>query len=545
VVHQPDDTDRRPSPEVCQSDQSYRILFDSIDEGFCVLEVLFDGAKNAIDCLFLEVNRAFEKQTGMPNPVGKRASELDSQIDPHWLWVYGRVALTGEPERFQYPVASLDRHFDVYAFRVGTPDQRRVAVLFNDITERKRTEAERAEIIRELRAAREQLTAELLERSKAERALEDANERLLEADRRKDQFLAILSHELRNPLTPIRNSVHVLSLAVPGGEQVRRAQAVIERQVGHMVRLIDDLLDVTRLRGGQVQLRREPVDVNEVVQRATEDHRVAFLEKGVELEAALVPVKLSVQGDRTRLAQVMGNLLQNALKFTPRGGKTNVSVGADAERRQAVIRVEDTGRGIEPDVLPRLFEPFAQADESLDRSMGGLGLGLSVVKGLVEMHGGSVEAASDGNDQGATFTVTLPLGNAGRAEATPGGALQGAHPRRVLVVDDSVDAADSLRAALELNGHQVEVAHGGPEGIRKARAFGPDVVLCDIGLPDMDGYEVARKLRTDPDFTHVTLVALTGYAGSKDVARAKEAGFDAHVAKPPSLEALERLLSLG
>ncbi|WP_242343370.1 ATP-binding protein [Anaeromyxobacter terrae] len=373
--------------------------------------------------------------------------------------------------------------------------------------------------------------------------LRRAEEALRESDRRKSEFLAMLSHELRNPLAPIRNSLYILGRAEPGGEQALRARAVIERQVEHLTRLIDDLLDVTRISRGKVQLKRERLDLNELAQRTAEDHRAAFIGGDVHLELLPARAEVWVNGDRTRLAQVIGNLLQNAAKFTPRGGKVSLSVGGDFARGRATVLVQDTGRGIAPEILPRVFEAFIQADNTLDRSKGGLGLGLALVKGMVEMHGGSVSAASGGPGMGATFTITLPLETAIPTEPSPRRASSGAPARRVLVIEDNVDAADTLRDALELGAHVVTVAYCGPEGLAKARPFRPDVVICDIGLPEMDGYAVARAMRADAELGRVTLIALTGYAQPEDVAKARAAGFDAHLAKPPSIEALERVLA--
>jgi PAS domain S-box-containing protein len=381
--------------------------------------------------------------------------------------------------------------------------------------------------------------ADIIERAQVEEEL--LRERA-EADRRKNEFLAMLSHELRNPLAPIRNSLYLLAHAPPAGDQARRAQAIIDRQVGQMTRLVEDLLDVTRIARGKAQLQREILDINEVAQRTVEDHRGAFADGGIELEMAAAAEEIWVNGDSTRLSQVIGNLLQNAAKFTPRGGKTTVSVERDSARQQAIVRVQDTGRGIAPEDQLHLFEPFTQADVTIDRKKGGLGLGLAVVKGLVEMHGGSVTAASTGVDEGATFTITLPLEATGPAEAHRPRADAQKAVRRVLVIEDNEDAADSLREALELCGHEVEVAYTGSEGIEKARAFGPEVVICDIGLPEMDGYTVARALRADSQHARVTLIALSGYAGPEDLAKAKEAGFDGHLAKPPSMDAVERVL---
>jgi two-component system CheB/CheR fusion protein len=383
---------------------------------------------------------------------------------------------------------------------------------------------------------------DVTERKLTEEALQEAHAQLQEADRRKNEFMAMLSHELRNPLAPIRNSLFILDRATPGSEQARRAQAVIDRQVAQMAQLIEGLLDVTRIARGKVQLQREVLDLNALAMRTVEDHRGAFVESGVELEMIAATAEVWVNGDPTRLSQSIGNLLQNAAKFTPRGGKTTASVEVDPARQQAIVRVHDTGRGIAPVVQSHLFEPFTQADVMIDRKKGGLGLGLALVKGLVEMHGGSVTAVSAGADQGATFTIALPLEGSEPVAAPRLTIETGRTVRRVLVIEDNTDAANSLREALQLGGHEVEVAYDGSEGLEKARSYRPDVVICDIGLPAMDGYAIARAVRADPQLARVMLVALTGYAGPDDVAQAREAGFDAHLAKPPTMDAVERVL---
>jgi PAS domain S-box-containing protein len=397
------------------------------------------------------------------------------------------------------------RDFLVSARRVEVEGQRRILSSWRDITERKRSE-----------------------------------EALREADRNKNHFLAMLSHELRNPLEPIRNSVYLLEKVPPGSEQAARARAVIERQTQHMSRLIDDLLDVTRISRGKVQLSLEPVDLREVVLRTVDDHRPAFEAGGIALAVDVPEERVVVRGDRTRLAQVLGNLLHNVTKFTPRGGRAAVRLArADGA---AVLRVEDDGAGIPGPMLPKLFEPFIQADETLDRSRGGLGLGLSLVRGLVELHGGEVTAASEGPGRGAVFVARLPLS----PEAPQARGRQGPRSlarRRVLVIEDNVDSADSLRAVLELGGHSVEVAHTGPDGLERARECSPEVVLCDIGLPGLDGYEVARAFRADPRLRAAYLVALSGYAGPEDVARARAAGFDRHLAKPVDADGLQEVVA--
>jgi two-component system CheB/CheR fusion protein len=365
---------------------------------------------------------------------------------------------------------------------------------------------------------------------------------LRDADRRKDEFLAVLSHELRNPLAPIRNSLFILDRAVPGSEQARRAQAIIDRQVGHLTHLIDDLLDVTRIARNKIRLQCESLDLTDLVRRTIEDHRSLFEKNEVHLDVTLPAERIAVNADRTRLAQVVGNLLQNAAKFTGKGGRAQVSLAVDETAGRAVIRVADTGVGISPELLARLFQPFAQADESMDRSKGGLGLGLALVKGLVELHGGEISVHSQGLGKGTEFVVRLPLDGVLDVK-TPTPVDSSRRIRRVLIIEDQADAAQSLREALELCGHEVQVTDNGPAGLSRAREFRPEVVLCDIGLPGMDGYQVARVFRADESLKDIFLVALSGYALPEDLQRAAEAGFDRHLAKPPRLDQLEELLS--
>jgi PAS domain S-box-containing protein len=370
-----------------------------------------------------------------------------------------------------------------------------------------------------------------------------ANESLREADQRKNEFLAMLSHELRNPLTPISISLFILERAVPGSEQANRARAVIARQVGQLRRLVDDLLDITRISLGKLNLRRARFDLAQMVNRSADDHRAMFVDAGIAFNVRAVAQPLWVDGDEARMAQVVGNLLNNSAKFTPKDGTVLLELEEVTTDGMAVLRVRDTGAGVAPAMLPKLFDPFIQADESLDRSKGGLGLGLALVKGIVEMHGGLVEAHSDGLGTGAEFVLRLPA-ELGTADVTlvkkPSDRPA---PRRVLVIEDNVDAAESLRDALEFGEHQVEVAHDGIDGLAKARKFKPDVVLCDIGLPGMTGYDVARAFRGDEVLGRAHLVALTGYALPNDQQQAREAGFEQHLAKPPSLEDLDELLA--
>lgn len=378
-------------------------------------------------------------------------------------------------------------------------------------------------------------------RKRAERALREESVR-------KDDFMAVLSHELRNPLVPIRSSLAVLGRAEPRGAEARDALAVAERQLDHLVHIVDDLLDVTRIARGKVRLVRGRLELGTLVGTVVEDHRPQVEARGIALEILLERDPAWVDADGTRLAQVVGNLLGNALKFTPRGG--HVAVGLRRDRHQVVLEVQDDGAGIAPSVREHLFQPFVQAPQTLDRTPGGLGLGLAMVKGLVELHGGTVEASSEGLGRGSRFTVRLP------AVEVPAGAQTARQPslaraslpkkdvrRRVLLIDDNVDSTEAMASLLELTGHEVRTAYDGPAGIAIARHFEPDIVLCDIGLPEMDGYAVARAMRADPALGGTYLVALSGYARSEDRRRSAEAGFDTHLAKPPRIEALEHLIA--
>ena len=379
-------------------------------------------------------------------------------------------------------------------------------------------------------------------RTEMELALRAANAQLLEADQRKNEFLAILSHELRNPLTPVRNSLYILEHAASGGEQGKHALDVLGRQIVQLTRLVDDLLDVTRISRNKIHLQRGPLDFNDVVRRTTDDHRSLFEGKGIVLETSFAHEHLPINGDRERIAQVIGNLLHNAAKFTPAGGRVKVCTASVPPTGRVRLRVIDDGAGMEQAILRRLFQPFMQAEATLDRSKGGLGLGLALVKGLVEMHGGEVCAHSDGVGKGAEFVIELPLHATSVVTANPSAPGPEVCSRRVLIIEDNVDAADSLRDVLEFCAHVVEVAYNGADGLAKARQFHPEIVLCDIGLPGMDGFEVARAFRADEALKGIFLVALSGYALPEDLQRAWEAGFAKHLAKPPSMEAIKELL---
>jgi two-component system CheB/CheR fusion protein len=369
-----------------------------------------------------------------------------------------------------------------------------------------------------------------------------AQEALHAEARRKDDFLAMLGHELRNPLAPIRNSMYVLARPDATEAQSLKARTTIERQVTHLTRLVDDLLDISRISRGKILLRTQRLDLAALVRAAIDDHRLSTSTAGLELEFELPDHPLWVAADPTRLAQVVGNILHNAVKFTNRGGRIRVSIRVEAG--QAVVSVLDSGVGISQETLALLFQPFHQADAGIDRGRGGLGLGLALVKRLVEMHDGSVEVHSKGVNMGTRIDIRLPLEDQREGSTDPDASTVPGRPRRCLVIEDNADAAESMGLLLEMSGHEVEIAHDGRQGLEAAKRFLPDVVLCDIGLPGgLDGYEVARRMREDPALGRTKLIALTGYGQEEDQRRAREAGFDVHLTKPADPVALGRLLS--
>jgi PAS domain S-box-containing protein len=635
----------------------YRSLFEHAINGLAFHEVVLDAEGLPIDYVFLEVNAAFEMQTGLRREsiLGRRVTDVLPGIerDPaDWIGQYGRVALTGESIQFQQFTATLGRWYDVAAF---SPAKGYFAVVFSDSTEHKRLEGalreseqryrdrsselnavlntthaqlalldrrmrflivndayeracghrreeligrghfevfpneENERIFRRVAATGDAFYAEekpfefadqpdrgvtywnwslepvkdaagqvqrvllsLLEvtgQVTARKAVEElaaerkrAEEALREADRRKTEFLGVLSHELRNPLAPVRNALWLLDRAEPGGEQASRSKQIIQRQVDHLSRIVDDLLDVTRITRGKIDLQKAHVDLAELVHRTVEDYKALFAARGVALVQHLGSLSLWLDADATRVSQAVGNLLQNAAKFTERGGRVEVAVTREPHG-VALVRVRDDGMGIAPELLGRIFDPFTQGDDSLHRSRGGLGVGLSLVKSFVELHGGSVEARSGGPGRGAEFLIRLPVAPERPALRGPPRTAVTMPRRRVLVIEDNLDAAETLRDVLLTWDHEVEVANDGREGVEKARAFRPDVVLCDIGLPVMDGYEVARALRADPALASAFLVAVTGYALPEDQLRAAEAGFDRHLGKPVPMDDIEEVLA--
>jgi PAS domain S-box-containing protein len=374
-----------------------------------------------------------------------------------------------------------------------------------------------------------------------------AEEALKEADRRKNEFLAMLAHELRNPLAPIRNALHILQLPGAQPATVALARDMMERQVQHLVRLVDDLLDVSRIMRDKIELRRERVELTTVVARAVETAQPVIEAHAHELTVSLPDEPIWMEADLIRLAQVISNLLNNAAKYTEHGG--HISLTAEREDAEVVLRVQDTGMGIEPSMVSHIFGLFVQAERSLDRSQGGMGVGLTLVRKLVEMHGGTVQAFSAGLGQGSTFIVRLPIlvkTRQSNEKVTDAGELPAASsPRRlrILVVDDNRDAAESLAVILRMEGHDVRVAHDGFSALDVAQSHLPHLAFLDLGMPGMDGFELCRQLRVQPAHSETLLVALTGWGQEEDRRRSQEAGFDRHLVKPVEPASLKRLLA--
>jgi signal transduction histidine kinase/ActR/RegA family two-component response regulator len=397
--------------------------------------------------------------------------------------------------------------------------------------------SERDTHLRQLEQERARETRQTQER------LEEHARELREADRRKNEFLAILAHELRNPLAPIRNTLQILKLKCPPDPDLQQAQQVIERQVQQMTRMVDDLLDVARITQAKINLAPEAVELGAVVARAVEGCRPLLDDRRHQLNVTLPTEPCWLQADPSRLTQVLTNLLVNAAKYTDEGGRIELS--AQREGDEVAIRVSDNGIGVPAELLPRLFLPFIQEERLADRAQGGLGLGLALVRYLVDLHQGRVHAHSEGRGKGSEFTVHLPLLKGTPPSTSPTSSRGGvkAPTRRILVVDDNRDSAQTLALLLQFSGHEVRTAHDGLSALELAQAEPPEVVLLDIGLPKMNGLEVARRMRQDLGLKDTLLVALTGYGQDEDRRRSQEAGFDAHMVKPVDLDELHSLLA--
>ena len=651
---------KRAEDVLRESEARYRTLFNSIDEGFCVIEVIFDANGKAVDYRFLEINPSFEKLTGIPAEKalsGKNISELVPNLEGKWFEIYGRVTLSGEPIRVVEGSEALDRWFDIYAFRVGEPESRKVAVLFNNITERKRGEIASRRAEERYRALVEatstvvwyatpngelsmvenqsnqvsgQSAPEILkwgwlevlhpddrERTRREwekavrdksfystefrvltkegdyrwfavngvpllddegnvrewvgantdihaRHLAEAKRQQIQEERElllvseqearriaetanslKDEFLATLSHELRTPLNAILGWSQILRSRALDREESEKALATIERNARAQNQLIDDLLDVSRIITGKLRLDVRPVDLSGVIKAAVEAARPAAEAKSIRLQTLLDPQAELISGDPDRLQQIVWNLLSNAIKFTPKNGR--VQVRLERVNSHLEIVVSDTGKGIEPEFLQHVFDRFRQADQTSTRAFGGLGLGLAIVRQLVELHGGQASVASAGEGQGSTFTVSLPflpLRNDERrgtepkvhpkaATGKPLDCPQELEELSVLVVDDEPDARDLIKAVLKDCGAKVTIAASASEALEHLAQNSFDVLITDIGMPEEDGYALIKKLRAhDGEQSKIPAVALTAYARAEDRVLALRSGFQMHIAKP-------------
>ncbi|MDH6186938.1 ATP-binding protein [Polaromonas sp. CG_23.6] len=760
-----------------EQEARYRSLFDGMLEGYCLVEVLFDAAGRPVDFRFLETNPAFESQSGLKDAKGRRVSELLPDLEPFWIEIYGKVALSGEPASFENEAKPLGRFLEVKAHRIGGPQSRNVGILFSDITERKRAEAAVAQnlglfsrlleqaptgmyvvdagfrlqqvnalaapvfatidpligrdfaeileilwgpvvgaqvtaIFRHTLASGERYVSppfyerradigedqafdwetqrvtlpdgqhgvvayfhEITARQRAEMALRDSEERmrlateatgvgvwqwdlntgmvrwdaqmfriygiaptadgvvqytdwsgsvlpedldtqedtlgdtvrrlgsssldfriqrrsdgkcrhihaaetvrksaeghaewmvgtnldvterklaeerigaLLEAlrlaDSRKDEFLATLAHELRNPLAAVSTSLELMKRANGNAALMERAYATMARQMGQMVHLIDDLMDVSRITRDRLELRLERIELASVVQHAVEACRPLCERAGHELNVTLPPEPVTLNADPMRLAQVFSNLLNNACKYNRPGG--HIWLSAERHGHEVALTVKDSGVGIAPDMLHQVFELFTQVGSSMEHSQGGLGIGLSLAKRLTELHGGTLTAYSEGKDLGSEFVVRLPVWLETASPAGPAPIAAPVPPTvalRILVVDDMRDSADSLAMLLGMDGDETQSAYDGVEAVERAAAFQPDVILLDIGMPRMNGYDACRAIRQQPGGKHIAIIAMSGWGQEEDRRKSQEAGFDHHLVKPVDFSALSRLLAV-
>ena len=498
-----------------ESEARFRTLFESMDEGYCVVEMIFDEKNNPTDYRFLEVNPAFEKQTGIENARGRLMREIAPDLEQHWFDIYGHIALSGETLRFENPARALQRHYEVCAFRVGAPELHRVGVVFNDITGRKNMERQRELLLAQEEALRKEAEA---------------------AVRAKDHFLAALSHELRTPLSPV-----VLTVAAMEGdpdlpEKFRKHVAMIRRNVELETRLIDDLLDLNRVTSGKMHLQVQPTHMHAVLAQAIQTCAGETSAKKLNIQFDLQADNDLVDADPARLQQTLWNLLRNAAKFTPAGGSIFIRTENSAGRVR--LEVRDTGVGIEPEFLPKVFDAFEQGDIKVTRQFGGLGLGLAICKAIMDIHGGSIRAHSEGPGTGATFTVELPMACTPEQEVVttqPLGHNSAAGHLRVLLVEDHPDTREVLAGLLHTANYAVKTASSVESALQLAAAERFDVVVSDLGLPDGTGYELMKQLR---DCYGIKGIALSGYGMDQDQRRSREVGFLDHVVKPVNVSQL-------
>lgn len=508
-----DITSRKEAEEsLRQSEERYRTLFNSIDEGFAICEMLFNEENLPYDYRFLEVNPMYKKLTGLNEAIGKTGRELEPNLEEKWFKIYGDVVRTGESIRFESHLAAWDKWYDLYVTRIGDPKERKFAILFNDITERKMSE----------------------------QALRDA-------DRRKNDFLATLAHELRNPLTPIRSALEILN-HTDKREQEQQARMIIERQIRKIVILVDDLLEISRITRGKIKIHKELISVQSVIRDVIETIEPLMTAAKHQFTIQMPDDLVCINADEVRIAQIIINIVNNAIKYTNNGGA--ISLILTTESDQAVIRVKDNGIGIPTDRLERIFQLFEQVEQHGRKFQSGLGIGLSLARELTELHGGTITAYSEGEGKGSEFTLRLPLAE----DQTP---LDGELPcedeptipafegdrKKILVVEDDIDIADMLKAVLEMENYTVKIANTGEYAIQLASEFLPEAALVDIGLPDIGGHEVARRLRRQ--HSDLLLLAHSGWGSDEDLQRSKEAGFDYHLVKPAEIEEIINILKKG
>ena len=508
---------KRTEAALRESEEKYRKLFEEVDEAFCILEVKLDAGGAPCDLVFLEVNPMFAIQSGIPDAKGRSVHELAPGLETVWLERYGAVARTGESILFEEYSPKLERWFEVNASRIGAPEARQVALVFRDTSERKRIEEDMRRLAGEAS----------------------------EASRRKSEFLAVLAHELRNPMATIRTGLEIMRLRADSQDTMARVREMLERQTHQLSHLVDDLLDVARVSSGKIEIRKQLVDLNRVVTSAVETSAAVIQGARHRLDIKLWHEPLLLDIDPTRIAQVVSNLLTNAAKYTPSGG----DIGLEVRKGEgdAIVAVSDSGVGILPEHQEAIFEMFSQVGDHGGLAQGGLGIGLSLVRQLVALHGGAIAVHSAGAGQGSTFTVRLPLG----VDAGPDAAEQEPRPEqralprrsfRILVVDDNTDAAESLSLLLQMNAHEIRTATNGRDALALVTDFTPDIAFLDIGMPGITGYELAARLRAMPKLARTVIVAVTGWGSEEDQQRARDAGFDHHFTKPIAAETVSRLL---
>lgn len=492
-----------------ESEQLYRTLFENTEDAFHIVELMYDEDGKPIDYKFIKLNENWEKQTEMKaiDVIGRKVTEVMPSIEPYWIETYDNILKSGKSVRYENYNEGTKKWYNMVGFPYAN---NQVGALFRDISKEKECEKNSQELIEKLRMI----------------------------DENKNEFLNMFSHEIRNPMAAAMMSLSLLNSSNSNNSQTNKAIETLNRQLNHLSGIVDDLLDVTRIKTNKVRLNKEIININEVIENAVNDHNAHYDMKGVNLEFELSPITLYIEADNTRIMQVLDNLLSNSIKFTQKGGTTSIKVEKDEKSSLVVITVKDTGIGIPPKHQLDLFDPFIQVDSSLDRTNGGLGLGLAIVKGMIELHEGSVDVYSEGIGKGTLFTIRLPIINetVENKEDVLTQEVKESKTLDILLIDDNKDLTEIMCDMLSYLGYSAEFALNGMDGLQKAKELHPDVIICDIGLPVMNGYDVANNVRNDNNLNGVYLIALSGYAQPEDIERSIKAGFDKHLAKPLSLD---------